>query len=189
MLDEVNKCGLNPHVNAKVDKINNTAARFREVRTLLKLTQQQMANGLHMKRNTIAKIESGHTQPSARTVSLLEEMLIKSISPKVDAVSDQEDGNLAEDPAPYGAAETLKAEIRAKVEQAIDATDGDRVKLGWLLLQISEHARPQAHWSGQTVTQRPPAEVKALRDLEKLRTRAAEEMGRQMGASSRRKTS
>ncbi|HSI10388.1 MAG TPA: helix-turn-helix transcriptional regulator [Chthoniobacter sp.] len=187
-MDKVNKCGLNPHVNAKVDKINNTAARFKEVRALLGLTQQDMANRLHIKRNTIAKIETGSAQPSARTVSSLEALLIESNRPKVDLTNASERvPGVEEDPVPYGTGDALKAQIRAKVEQAIDATGGDRVKLGWLLLQISEHARPQAHWSGQTVTQ-SPAEIKALAVLDKLRTRAAAEM-HQTGEDSRRKTS
>lgn len=147
VLDKVNKCGPNPHVNAKVDKINNTAARFREVRKLLKLTQQQLANQLHIKRNTVAKIESGSAQPSARTVSSLEELLIKSTSPEVDIILvEPKQASLEEAPVAYGEVAKLREQIRRKLDDVLAAAGEDRVRLGWILLQINEHVKPQKHW-------------------------------------------
>ena len=128
MLDEVNKCGPNPHVNTKVDTINKTAQRFREVRSQLGITQQEMANRLFLQRNTIAKIEAGLATPSARTVSAVESLLNKSTpegSSRSDAV--QEAGTV------YGRRmmldpkhalpkqEPTEADLRVQIEQVLTA--------------------------------------------------------------------
>lgn len=130
-----------------MDKINKAAARFREVRAHLGVTQQKMANLLNLKRNTVAKIETGHAQPSARTVSDLEELFIKSNYGSVRALLDKvEPISLKEDPAPYGDVATLRKQIQLKIEEVMAAAGEDRMRLGWVLLQLNEHVTPQKHW-------------------------------------------
>jgi len=72
---------------------------------------------------------------------------------------------VSEDQATYGGeAAQLRAQIRSKIEDGINAAGSDRVKLGWLLMQINEHVRPQKHW-GETST-------KGEAKLEQLKTEA-----------------
>ncbi len=146
-----------------MDSINKSAARFREVRQQLKLTQQGLAERLRLKRNTVAKIESGHTLPSARTLSDLEGLLIKSNNPPPER---DEIHTASEDGVPYGEARLIEAELRARVEEAITAAAGDRIRLAWLLGQANEHLRPPTHWA------ETPADLGA-RKLAEIRARLA----------------
>lgn len=59
----------------KVDPVHTYAARFREVRRHLGLTQKQMAGRLFVSQNYVAQIESGRKKaPSAQLLAALESL-------------------------------------------------------------------------------------------------------------------
>ena len=72
----VDQCCLCQHL--KVSKVNNSSARFREIRDELDLTQQELAERLLLSRNYIAQIEMGVREPSVRVVGAAEALLAKA---------------------------------------------------------------------------------------------------------------
>jgi transcriptional regulator with XRE-family HTH domain len=60
----------------KVDQVNNSSERFKEVRKALGLTQQELSDKLFLSRNYIAKIEIGIKRPTARVLNSLEALLV-----------------------------------------------------------------------------------------------------------------
>lgn len=67
-----------------MSNINKVSDRFREIRTLLDLTQQGLADRLLLSRNYITQIETGTRTPSPRVLSAAEALLTKAHTANVD---------------------------------------------------------------------------------------------------------
>lgn len=126
-------------VNNQVEKSHKIGERFREVRRILGLTQQQLAERLFLTRNYVAKIETGAKEPSVRSIRALESLLVSSEYKQAEAGvhEDQE------------STDTLVAEIRHFLEAAIAGAAGDKRKLAWILEQLRRHVSPAEHWRGK----------------------------------------
>lgn len=129
----------------KVEKINKYAARFRQVREELDLTQQQLAERLLLTRNFIAKIESGVAEPSARTLSNLETLLHQATR-FVDDPAAPGVISLREDPSPYDPGrrdgpteEQLLAQFMKTLEAARQVPGG----LAYVWSQLKIHLSPE----------------------------------------------
>lgn len=140
------------------------------IRRRLELDQEQFGKLLGVARAYVSRLENGHFAISDQVAGRLAEI---EAAHGINARTKMTDGDmvLAEDQAPYGETEHLRVEIRRKVEDSIRAAGGDRIKLGWLLSQINEHTRPQAHWTDAEGRER----------YEQIRARALAEKGRRGG--------
>ncbi len=56
--------------------------------------------------------------------------------------------------APYGTADTLRAEARRYFDDLLSAANDDPVRLGWLLQQMREHLRRPSDWKVETLEER-----------------------------------
>lgn len=118
------------------------ADRVKALRDRHGLTQAELAKRLFISRDYISQIENGR-EPSAglkQQVELLERVGIPG-SNNADPV-----GTATEAQSSYGAADSLKKEIRSTIEETIRMTGDDVGKLGWLREQVFRYASTPEHW-------------------------------------------
>jgi transcriptional regulator with XRE-family HTH domain len=147
-----------------VEKTNTHSERFREIRKLLGLTQQQLADRLLITRNYVAQIESGFKkEPSARVLRDLELLSIDQANGLPVRNVDQVKGD-----KPDGI--PVKGNVAAGVllrrfQRLLNTAGSNPQRLAWIAEQMDQHLEVPGKWtSAREILEKVDAVESALRN-------------------------
>ncbi len=138
--------------------------RIERAQKAFSLSAIEMAAGLRITPEWLSKIMNGHVEGSDNIGLRLDEFVRqRGVEPSSLAKVEGTSTHVAETPAGYGPAATLRAEIQRFIALSIQAAGDDVGKLGWLREQLRSHFAPPPHWRSVEIT--PDDHLKAIADV------------------------
>lgn len=126
---------------------NSLRDRLQAAQKHLRLTGTQLAAGLRITPEWLSRIYTGKAEGSSDLELRLDAFLTqKGIDPR--SILEIEPTSIAEDSpqAPYGTAQTLRAEAYELMDEVLEAAGDDLTRIGWVIVQLKTHLAIPAPW-------------------------------------------